>query len=103
MSADNWANCPRCVHNGRAEHDRKTAEVYAQYGSVPVDEFDRLRASLTPFTPDQFQTFREDYEITGADEGEIDVSYSGQCTVCGLSHTIERRELFWAASSEVSS
>jgi hypothetical protein len=29
-------------------------------------------------------TFREDYQIYGADEGTVHVGYSGSCEKCGL-------------------
>jgi hypothetical protein len=30
-------------------------------------------------------TFREDYEIYGAEDGTVTVTYSGSCQSCGLS------------------
>lgn len=80
MSADNWDECPRC----------KGAEVAAKaaldsaYGVVTREEWEELqeRYSATQDIPEC--TFREDYEIYGAQEGEITVSYLGQCTRCGL-------------------
>lgn len=50
MSADNWAECPRCVANLDADA----------------------------------RTFREDYEIYGAETGTVTVSYRGECQRCNL-------------------
>jgi hypothetical protein len=54
---------------------------------VPVDEFDKARQSLAD-DRSQFErrtpTFREDYEIYGAETGTVTVSYSGECTECHL-------------------
>ena len=55
MSADNWAICPRCLKRAPEGADKW-----------------------------EYQTFREDYEIWGAEEGFIEVNYSGTCRACGL-------------------
>lgn len=89
MSADNWDKCPRCVSRDLAEIDALDAKVTTSYGSIPVDEFDALRTEAIDRREkhgsyDAFRTFREDYEIGGAEEGLIEVSYRGGCNVCGL-------------------
>jgi hypothetical protein len=56
----------------------------ASYGKVPVAEFDRARAAVKPIDQQDYATFREDYEITGAKDGIVVVSYGGSCEVCGL-------------------
>lgn len=97
MSADNWAVCPRCLH----EAERAAAEardvVMALYGTIPVAEFDAKRAALEDVDPEVYTTFREDYEFHGAEDGEVVASYSGTCTTCGLSADLRHSERFWSA------
>ena len=87
MSADNWAYCPRCTQRGQAKLDKQATAVQASYGKIPVDEFDEARrqhaAAVLKFGQRE-RTFREDYEIYGADTGIVMVGYSGSCTKCGL-------------------
>lgn len=87
MSADNWAQCPRCTAVGEAKLQARDAAVRASYGKVPVAEFDNARRQLA-VDKASFErrdpTFREDYEIYGAETGSITVSYSGECRECGL-------------------
>lgn len=87
MSADNWAQCPRCASSGTAKLQAREAAIQASYGVVPVADFDEARRALEAEkaaferrTP----TLREDYEIYGADTGVVTVSYSGHCGECGL-------------------
>ena len=101
MSADNWAVCARCVADHTAELERLRKEAEDSYGKVSAEEYHRRLDSI-PYarSPDyrQFQTFREDYEIMGAEEGVVRVSYVGSCTNCGTSltftdeHPIPRHE-----------
>jgi hypothetical protein len=92
MSADNWAQCPRCRARGNREIVRRTEEIESVYGKVSVEEFDRLRAALTEFQQklnDASYTFREDYEFYGAEDGEVTASYRGWCTKCDLTLEFE--------------
>jgi hypothetical protein len=95
VSADNWAQCPRCTAAGLKALEARNAAVHAGYGTVPVDEFDEARrqhaAAVAKFEQRQ-PTFREDYEIDGAEDGVITVRYRGGCRECGLglSFTDER-------------
>lgn len=85
MSADNWAICPRCVYNARKEAEERFEAARAAYGNVPAAEYEALRAAAqVPVDPESFDTFREDYEIYGAEDGTITVTYSGSCNTCGL-------------------
>lgn len=100
MSASNWAFCPRCMQ-GRAEALAfREAEVQAMYGRVPVEEFDAARRSLEAaklegIREERDETFREDYEIWGAEGGVVKVRYRGACESCGLSLAFEHEhELF---------
>jgi hypothetical protein len=60
MSADNWTTCKRCAD----------AQLVGASAIPPA------RETLPT-------TFREDYEIYGADKGVVKVSYSGHCQNCG--------------------
>lgn len=84
MSADNWAVCPRCVARAKKAEADKLATVMASYGKIPVAEFDAARAAIKPVRDEDFRTFREDYEISGARDGVVTVDYSGHCSTCGL-------------------
>lgn len=87
MSADNWARCPRCTSTGLKALAARASAVYAQYGEVPVEEYIDARRQHTEAVDefDQRQsTFREDYEIYGAEDGVVIVDYSGSCRECGL-------------------
>lgn len=81
MSADNWAICPRCKDIAEVEKMRQHQEVASSYGIVPVAEFDALRAEANEPIDLQY-TFREDYEIFGAEDGVVQVRYEGECQVC---------------------
>ncbi|MFA4084287.1 hypothetical protein ONA92_21555 [Mycobacteroides salmoniphilum] len=98
MSADNWTTCHSC----RTKRDSDIAEQIAEeqkrlehaYGTIPQDEYDALRAQVgatiaaignSPLE----KTFREDYEIHGAETGVVTVSYGGSCTVCGYGTSFE--------------
>lgn len=89
MSADNWAICPRCVYR-KDRKDREARRLHdeatAAYGTVPIAEWKRLEAlAVEACAPITERTFREDYEIGGAEDGEVTVSYQGGCSVCKLS------------------
>lgn len=82
MSANNWADCPHCLAVARAAKDEAVRHAAESYGKVPVSEFDVLRALAE--APIQMEsTFREDYEIYGAEDGVVQVSYGGSCDECG--------------------
>ena len=84
MSADNWAVCPRCVTRAKKTEADQLAKVMATYGKIPVAEFDAARAAIKPVRDEDHRTFREDYEISGASDGDVTVDYSGGCSTCGL-------------------
>jgi hypothetical protein len=87
MSADNWAHCPRCTARELALLDRRREAIAAAYGKIPVEQFDAEREELAVAEhafKQRDRTFREDYSITGAEDGEVEVRYSGRCTYCNL-------------------
>lgn len=93
MSADNWAVCPRCEIGRQARIAEAEDEVAAAYGKVAIERWDEMRAAAEALkaAPAQY-TFREDYEFWGAEEGELNISYSGGCRECGLKHSFRYSE-----------
>ncbi|SLC05891.1 Uncharacterised protein [Mycobacteroides abscessus subsp. massiliense] len=108
MSANNWTTCYACQTRRADADDERIAEqrkrIEDAYGQVSQEEYDSLRGRVesaiaeieaTPLS----RTFREDFEIHGAETGVVTVSYGGSCTVCGYGtsfeerHPIEAREL----------
>ena len=96
MSADNWAQCPRCkARHQQALKDMRT-KFAALYGTVPIEEFEQHRDLLATTEATKLQeTLREDYEIYGAEDGVVEVRYACTCKTCGLasefrySHTLD--------------
>jgi hypothetical protein len=87
MSADNWARCPRCDRRALTSFDERERTIADSYGKVSVEEFDQMRAALAKDRDDHVnarETFREDYEFFGAEDGAVTASYAGECQVCGL-------------------
>lgn len=100
MSADNWAVCPRCLHEDKAELAKRQAYVREQYGKVSIEEWDDLSKVLTEeVDAEKFRTFREDYEFWGAETGRLLIEYSGECQVCKLTVTHEDAKTFWELST----
>ena len=99
MSADNWAQCPRCADRRLIAIRDLLAKAEQSYGNVPVTEFDQMRKAAADLECEPIEpTFREDYEIFGAEVGEVVVSYSGSCTRCGLALKFDHfHPLRWAA------
>lgn len=87
MSADNWAVCPRCKLNEMNAVKALDYRVENEYGKISIDDFLVLRNEAQQrreALPKQESSFREDYEIYGAEEGTIQVEYRGSCKYCGL-------------------
>jgi hypothetical protein len=93
MSADNWDRCPRCGDEARKkkveEWRQADDEATLAYGKTDPEEWVKLRdrarkAADAAEEENSPCTFREDYEIYGADEGVIRVEYHGECQECGL-------------------
>lgn len=82
MSASNWAECPKCKEIGTDA----IAEAGKYYGKVPQEQYEQMVAQLRVQQEMSVNepTFREDWEIYGADKGVVCFSYSGHCSVCGL-------------------
>lgn len=96
MSADNWAICPRCLDRAKAERAAKFEAARIAYGNVEPEEYERLRSEAqVEIDPEQFRTFREDYEFWGAEDGKVGASYKGRCQTCDLSAGFEREKVFY--------
>jgi hypothetical protein len=93
MSADNWTTCPRCAVIREQAIEAMDADLARAYGAVPIEDFDRMRASRdAKAAEDPEPTLREDYEFWGVSDSEFHVSYSGTCTACGFGHTFRHEE-----------
>jgi hypothetical protein len=95
MSADNWAICPRCLQQAREANEAECTRVSEMYGTVPVEEFDAARAAIKPVDPEEYRTFREDYEFYGAEQGEVIADYEGRCSKCNLGGSFRTSKKFW--------
>jgi hypothetical protein len=86
MSADNWTDCPRCANKDQRRYDKELEALNDMYGKVPKEVFIKAQKAIKPpKLPDERPyTFREDYEVYGAEEGTVNISYSGSCTECNL-------------------
>lgn len=72
--------------------DARQVEINEMYGKVSIVEFDDARVNLEQQRvnfANRKETFREDYEFYGAQEGTVHVSYTGSCTKCKLSLEIK--------------
>lgn len=69
------------------------AAVAAAYGTVPAAEYERIHAERAAFAAESIEpTFREDYEFWGAEDGVLNINYSGACQKCGLAHQFKHTE-----------
>lgn len=86
MSADNWAECPRCRNRLDKEIKQLRTNANDAYGVVDLEQWQHLdQLAIDAVNRDIGSTLREDYEISGAKEGCVTVSYSGHCQACSLS------------------
>lgn len=98
MSADNWTRCPRCVREAIAAKEVQHEAARAAYGTLPVEEFDRLRADAEE--PVKFEdTVREDYEFYGFEDGTVVAVYEGTCQKCGLSTKFRHEQVVYPSPS----
>lgn len=102
MSADHWAVCPRCLVRARADAMEKSRAAAEAYGKVPVEEWQAMNQAAIDAVPDpeNFRTFREDYEFYGADEGAVTATYKGECQTCGLSVSFRHEHPFYSGEEE---
>lgn len=99
MSADNWARCPKCADETRAEIAGAFAAADGAYGKVSVAEYtsmvERAKQMAAEAEGDMNRTFREDYEFYGAESGMVHGTYRGSCKVCGLSVKMDHYQEFY--------
>lgn len=104
MSADNWANCPRCIKLDQDEISEMRQNILDQYGKITVEAYEYLLNEYHAATKNleykqsdysKYSTFREDYEFYGAETGTLEISYSGQCTKCGLKLQFKEEKEFY--------
>lgn len=82
MSADNWAECPKCRKRVEKEYADANKALREQYGKVSLEEYKKLEdvAKLKAHKCKEMDiTLREDYEI-GIYDGRFYIGYSGTCT-----------------------
>ena len=93
MSADNWTKCPRCLRRHRKEVDNAFAKAAKSYGLVKRETYEGLKKeALRLDSQAPKNTFREDYEISGVEDGAVELAYSGVCDVCSLSVRFNHEE-----------
>jgi hypothetical protein len=89
VSADNWADCPRCELRAQKKYEADLEALNDMYGKVSLDLFRKAQRACVK-EEHAVSTFREDYEIYGAEDGVVKISYSGECTECGLGLNFQR-------------
>jgi hypothetical protein len=87
MSADNWANCPKC-HKKPVSQDEYAASIY---GTVTVSKFLAMVSAYKPAPEDGMLTLRENYEV-GISEGKFFVNYRASCS-CGFHYEFKRQNI----------
>ena len=91
MSADNWAQCPKCEEAAVKENAKKAKELKSLYGKVSPEEWEEARVRLKQIDYEEAYDLREDYEI-GIWEGKFFVGYSGVCSRCGFEKHFRHEE-----------
>lgn len=90
MSADNWAQCPKCKMINESKAYELDAKVLEAYGKKDPMDFLKLRDEALTFRTrikedgNFTETLREDYSI-GIQDGEFSVGYRAGCATCGFS------------------
>ena len=85
MSANNWAECPKCRMDRLAEIEKRRANLVKIYGKVPPESYVTEMTDFNNFRdaiPDE--SLREDYDLGITPQGEFYAAYSGKCEKCGL-------------------
>lgn len=84
MSADNWAECPKCKMQAKADYMALQEKVKEAYGKVESEEYLRLvKEAAKEIKPEN--QLREDYEL-GISGSEFYVRYGAQCYKCNWSY-----------------
>jgi hypothetical protein len=88
--------CPNCRKLAEDAAAALMVEAAALYGKVPAADYEAAMERARDAAKDMpSETFREDYEIYGAQDGTVKVTYGGRCEVCkvGIDFRVERQ--FW--------
>ncbi len=90
MSADNWANCPKCVEEATKQWKRDKEKLDESYGKVSAERYlEQVR--LFPKSTIYRVTLREDYNV-GIDGENFCVNYKGTCVECGFKYNFVHKE-----------
>lgn len=99
MSADNWAPCPHCreLLEGEVALTIQSLEksLKEAYGTLPVDEYmalvgqtrEKVSAQNARLEARRDDTFREDWDVYGVEDGVVTMEYAGRCSICGYGGT----------------
>lgn len=88
MSADRWAICPKCKQTEEQKRDAAIKKAKAKYGKVPEEQY-RQEIKKAEATIHLQSSFREDFEQGMDEDGTYSLTYNGECSKCGFTHTYE--------------
>lgn len=86
MSANNWAECPKCEEEKISKVEELKRKISDSYGKVSETEYNMLKIRLEKIKAVVSNpTLREDYEI-GIWDGQFKVGYYASCEKCDYSY-----------------
>ncbi len=93
MSADNWADCPRCKKQAELKFNTKVKRLADSYGNMSEDDYLGLRDEVAKGLNVPKETLSEYYEL-GIYKDKFGVSYKAECRTqgCGFGHTFKHDE-----------
>lgn len=88
MSANNYAECPKCAAMIKAENAMRERKLAEAYGAIPQKEYLELvrQYKQMPLAVPSQTSLREDWEL-GIRGNEFELWYSAICSVCGFKFT----------------
>ena len=87
MSADNWAECPKCAAKHITEYAELQHGIIDEYGKItPGDYLELVEKSKQPLIIPK--EMREDYELGTDEDGTFSLDYRCSCRVCGFSRKV---------------
>jgi predicted Zn-ribbon and HTH transcriptional regulator len=92
MSANNWAQCPKCEKKFNESVKMAKANLKNSYGKVEAEAYILASQAVAAMKFDDRQTLREDWEL-GIIDGEFYVRYSAHCDKCGFNHEFKKDEV----------
>lgn len=94
MSADNWAECPKCRALILRSNEKIEKEISESYGKVSEAEYVKLvKKRKTAPVDNNGPSLREDHDIGINKHGVLVISYSGSCNRCGFAYNYKHSEL----------